>query len=244
MPLPREMTCRALTLDALGTLVVLEPPAPALRRELRQRFELDLTEGQTRRALAAEIAYYRANLQDGRDDASLAALRRRCTSVLRAALPRSRRLDRVGEADLTAALLASLRFSPFPDAGEMLIGARDRGQRVVVASNWDVSLPRVLAELELAPLLDGVVTSAQIGVRKPAPEMFGAALALVSTPAEHAIHVGDSLEEDFFGARAAGLGAVLLRRPRETGPSAPPVPAGVPTITSLAALGRSPNLAP
>jgi putative hydrolase of the HAD superfamily len=231
---------RALTLDALGTIVALAPPAPVLRRELRDRLALELTEGQVRRALGAEIAYYRANLQSGRDAASLAALRARCAEVLRGALPASKRLNRVANAELTQALLASLRFSAFPDVRAALLAARERGERVVVASNWDVSLHDVLAQLELAPLLDGIVTSAEVGSRKPAPEVFRAALALAGTGPEHAIHVGDSLEEDVHGARAAGMRAVLLRRGgREStlpGAGAPPVPDGVVTIASLAEL--------
>jgi len=100
----------------------------------------------------------------------------------------------------------------------------------VVVSNWDVSLTEVLEQLELAPLLDGVVTSAHVGAAKPAPQIFRAALALAQTDAAQAIHVGDSLEHDVHGARAAGLGAVLLRR--DGGPGPP----GVATIASLAEL--------
>jgi len=44
------------------------------------------------------------------------------------------------------------------------------------------------------------------------------------------VHVGDSLEEDVVGARAAGIEAVLLRRDGRPGPS------GVRTIASLAEL--------
>jgi len=226
----RRTSRRALTLDALGTIVALEPPVPALRRELRRRFELELTAEQAHRALAAEIAYYRANLQSGRDPVSLAALRRRCAEVLRAALPPSCRLRQVADPELTQALLASLRFCAFADARPALAAARERGHRIVVVSNWDVSLSEVLEQLELAPLLDGVVTSAQVGAAKPAPQIFHAALALAGIDAAHAIHVGDSLEQDFHGARAAGLGAVLLRRDGVPGPP------GVATIASLAEL--------
>lgn len=229
-PSRRPPSHRTLTLDALGTLVALEPPAPALRGELLRRFELELTPEQARRAIGSEIAYYRANLQSGRDPVSLAALRRRCAEVLRAALPASRRLRQVADAELTEALLASLRFSAFSDARPALVAARERGQRVVVVSNWDVSLSEVLQRLELAPLLDGVVTSARVGAAKPAPEIFRAALARAGTDPTQAIHIGDSLEQDVRGARAAGLDAILLRRDGAPGPP------GVATIATLAEL--------
>lgn len=227
---PNRPPRAALLLDALGTIVALAPPAPQLRAELAARFGLELTTGQARRAVAAEIAYYRAHLQDGRDAASLRALRLRCAEVLRDALPPSERLAAIAPAQLTEALLASLRFSPFPDARDAVRAARARGERVVVVSNWDVSLRDVLGQFELAESLDGIVTSAEVGVPKPAAAIFTAALALAGVDAGQATHVGDSLQADVAGARAAGIEAVLIRRSGKPGPS------GVPTISSLAEL--------
>jgi putative hydrolase of the HAD superfamily len=128
------------------------------------------------------------------------------------------------------ALLAALRFTAFPDVRPALVAARARGQRLVVVSNWDVSLVGVLRGLGLEPLLDGVLTSAGAGVRKPAPAIFSRALELAGVPAGDAIHVGDSLDEDVAGARAAGIEPVLIRR----GPG--PIVAGVRTISSLSEL--------
>jgi putative hydrolase of the HAD superfamily len=231
------MNRSALLLDALGTLVDLSPPAPALRRELERRFGIELDAGEAERALAAEIAYYRAHLQEGRDGDSLATLRERCAEVLRGALPASEQLARVGIGELTEALLASLSFEAFADVPGALAAARARGERVIVVSNWDVSLAGVLQRIGLATEIDGVVTSAAVGQRKPSPAVFDAALAVAGTVAERAIHVGDSVAEDVQGARAAGIEAVLLRRDGGRGP------AGVRTIASLSELGgwaRSP----
>jgi putative hydrolase of the HAD superfamily len=200
----------AILLDALGTLVALEPPAPALRVELRRRFGLEVSDAEAERAIAAEIAYYRAHLDEGRDVERLAGLRARCARVLRDALPPAAASVEPGA--MTEALLASLRFRAFPDVAPALAGARARGRHLVVVSNWDVSLNEVLARLELAPLLDGIVTSAAVGKRKPAPEIFVRALELVGAVPRQAIHVGDSLEEDVAGARAAGIEPILIRR--------------------------------
>ena len=229
-PMEQDRPRRALLLDALGTLLALEPPAPRLRRELAQRFGIEVTEAQAGEALAAEIAYYRAHLDEGRDASSLAALRRCCAEVLRAALPDSDRVTALDGAELTEALLASLRFTAFADVRPALIAARGRGQRVVVVSNWDVSLVEVLRRLELAPMLDAIVTSAQVGARKPSPQIFARALELAGAGAHECLHVGDSLEEDITGARAAGIAAILIRR------GGAPVPEGVPTIETLAEL--------
>jgi putative hydrolase of the HAD superfamily len=214
----------AILLDALGTLVALEPPAPRLRAELARRFGLEVSEEEAARAIGAEIAYYRAHLDEGRDPAGLAALRRRCAGVVRAELPAcGLELD-----PLVDALLASLHFTAFADARPALAAARARGQRLVVVSNWDVSLHDVLRKLELEPLLDAILTSAGAGARKPEPAIFEQALALAGVTPGLAVHVGDSLEEDVVGARVAGIEPVLVRR--DGGPSI----AGVRTISSLA----------
>jgi putative hydrolase of the HAD superfamily len=221
---------RALLLDALGTLVRLQAPAPALAAVLATRFGLRVSEPEARAALAAEIAYYRAHLDQGRDPRSLAGLRQSCAEVLRAALPRSERLDHIDPGSLTEALLAALRFAPFPDAVPAIRAAKARGERVVVVSNWDISLPEVLARVGLAPLLDGIVTSAGAGARKPDPAIFRPALEIAGTCAQRAIHVGDSLAEDVAGARAADITPILVHR------GAGAAPPGVRCIASLAEL--------
>ena len=161
------------------------------------------------------------------------ALRRRSAEVLRAALPSDDgRLARVGTEELLAALLAALRFTAFDDARPAIEAARQRGMRVVVASNWDISLHEVLERIELAPLLDGVVTSAEVGARKPDPAVFMRALALAGAATSDAVHVGDSVEEDVWGARAAGIRAILLSRDGREAPT------DVRQITSLAELER------
>lgn len=218
----------AILLDALGTLVALEPPAPRLRAELRERFGLEISEAEAAHAIAAEIAYYRAHLDDGRDEAALGELRRHCAEVLRSALPGAG--ARLEVDPLLEALLASLRFTAFPDARPALESAREHGRRLVVVSNWDVSLVGVLRNLGLEPLLDAIVTSAGVGARKPAPAIFERALDLAGVAAGDAIHVGDSLDEDVAGARAAGIEPILIHRG-----DGPPVP-GVRTISSLSEL--------
>jgi putative hydrolase of the HAD superfamily len=226
----RPTSPTVLLLDALGTLVALEPPAPLLRRELAVRFGIEVSDAQAAAALAAEIAYYRIRLHEGRDAASLAALHADCAEALRGGMPDPTLLAGVDTPSLTEALLASLRFSAYPDAAPALAAAGARGQTLVVVSNWDVSLADVLRRAGLAPMLDGVVTAAELGVRKPKREIFARALEIAGAGPEQAVHVGDSIEEDVAGAGAAGIEPMLLRRDGRPGPS------GVRTIASLAEL--------
>jgi putative hydrolase of the HAD superfamily len=219
---------RAVLLDALGTLVELVPPWPALVRELGARGAV-VDEPAARAALLAEIAYYRAHHDEAGDAAALADLRARCAEVLRAALPPPAR--DLAPADVLAALMASLEFRPYPEVPGTLARLRHAGTRLVVVSNWDVSLHEVLARTGLAMLVDGAITSAELGAAKPAPAIFARALELAGGVAPaRALHAGDSVEADVAGARAAGIEAVLVVR------DGTPAPAGVRTIRSLAEL--------
>ncbi|MGI8429260.1 MAG: HAD family hydrolase [Solirubrobacteraceae bacterium] len=220
----------AILLDALGTLLALEPPGPLLRRRLAERLRIEISPAQSQRAIAAEIDFYRAHFDEGRDEPSLVALRGRCGEVIRSALPVGEALGAASPAALTDVLLDSLRFTVFPDVIPTLLAVRARGIRVVVVSNWDVSLAGVLGALGLSPLLDGVLTSAGSGVRKPAPAIFEEALALAGTAPQNAVHVGDSVAEDVAGALGAGIEPILLRRDGSSGPE------GVRTIATLVEL--------
>jgi putative hydrolase of the HAD superfamily len=229
MSSPSRKGLRAVLLDAFGTLVALEPPAPRLRSELRRRIGLEVSAEAAEAAFRAEIAFYLEHHLEGANEPSLDALRDRCAAVLADALalePRDRPAVR-------AAMLDSLRFSAQPDAEEALGALRARGVRLVVVSNWDCSLRSVLAEAGLAPLLDGVVASATVGAAKPAPAVFEAALDLVESRPGDAVHVGDSPAQDVEGARAAGVPAILLDRSGEG------APVSAPTIRSL---GELPSL--
>jgi putative hydrolase of the HAD superfamily len=213
---PRARLPKAILLDALGTLIELQPPAPLLCDELAKRFGIHMPVAQAEIAVATEIAYYREHFDEGANVDEVMELRRRCVMAMRDELP-PEAADVPVDA-LTEALLASITFRIFTDVGFALGSARTRGVRLVVVSNWDSSLHDVLARTGVAPLLHGVVTSAEYGARKPDPSIFADALRLAGVSAKQAVHVGDSLEDDVAGARAAGIEPVLIRRDGTPGP--------------------------
>ena len=191
-------TIRVVLLDALGTLVDLEPPWIHLAAELGVEPSDDLA-----RAVRKEMAYYREHSHEGHDADSLAALRARCADIL------SWELDREVP---VATMMAAIRFKAYPDAAPALADLRARGLRVVCVSNWDISLTEVLERCGLGDLVDAVVTSAGAGSRKPDPGIFAQALEIAGCGPRQALHVGDTAEEDVAGAEAAGIRALLLDR--------------------------------
>lgn len=193
---------RAVLLDAMGTLVHFEAPAPRLAASLG----VPLPDAE--RAIRAEIGYYRAHLHHGGDLAGLAAVRLECARIVRETLELDTEIGTVLEA-----LLDAIRFEPYPDTPPALRALRGAGCALVVVSNWDVSLYEMLERTGLRALVDGALASAAVGSAKPDGAIFAQALALAGgvDPAD-AWHVGDDLEADLHGARAAGLEGVLIDR--------------------------------
>jgi putative hydrolase of the HAD superfamily len=210
---------KLVTLDALGTLVELDDPYGRLAEEL------SIPRERARSALRAEMTYYREHHDVASDADGLARLRDACTDVLREALGGSP----LSDGELLAALLKALHFKPYPEVPGVLRDLRARGSFLVVVSNWDVSLHDVLERTRLRPLLDGVLTSAEVGEPKPGGAMFRAALELAGAAPEESIHAGDSIEYDVAGALAVGMHAVLVDRDG----TAPAVPDGVQVVRSL-----------
>ena len=185
-------------------------------------------------ALAEEIAFYRAN-HDMAPRRRVA--RAACASAARRCC--ARRCARAGadvgslaQDELREALLAALRFRAYPEVPEALRALRAAGHRLVVVSNWDVSLHDALRTTGLAALVDAAISSAEAGVAKPDPRIFARALELVGGRTAGALHAGDSLENDVAGALAAGLRPVLVAR----GERPAGVGAGVAVIGSLGEL--------
>jgi len=192
------MATKAVFLDALGTLVELEPPWVHLAAVLGIEPDDSVVA-----ALRAEMAYYREHSHEATDERRLAELRATCAQLVEREL---------GRAVSVGTLMASIRFRPYPDAVPALAALRARGLACVCVSNWDIALPEVLERVGLAATLDGVVTSAGVGARKPDAAIFGAALELAGCEPREALHVGDTPAEDVEGAAAAGIPHLLLVR--------------------------------
>jgi putative hydrolase of the HAD superfamily len=71
-----------------------------------------------------------------------------------------------------------------------------------------------------------------VGEAKPSPRVFVRALAVARVSPGEALHVGDKVDNDVEGARAAGVSAVLLQREGDP----PPGVEAVRSLRELAAL--------
>ncbi|MDT5026822.1 MAG: putative hydrolase of the superfamily [Micromonosporaceae bacterium] len=101
-----------------------------------------------------------------------------------------------------------------PDARPLLTGLRERGIRVGVLSNTVWTRARheqIFVRDGIDHLIDGAVYTCEIPWTKPHPEAFRSAMAAVNmTDAHRCVFVGDRLFDDIYGARRAGMRAVLM----------------------------------
>jgi HAD superfamily hydrolase (TIGR01549 family) len=99
---------------------------------------------------------------------------------------------------------------------QILPGTRDAleriGQnfRIAVISNADGGIERVLSRCGIADCFESITDSGIVGVEKPRPEIFEAALTSMQARADESLYVGDVYSVDYIGARNAGMQAVLL----------------------------------
>jgi putative hydrolase of the HAD superfamily len=99
-----------------------------------------------------------------------------------------------------------------PGAYEALEALRRMACRMGVVSNTAYA-PFLSWSLEAQGLRDFfevVVTSAEVGIRKPRHEIFDAALEAMRLPAAQAAYVGNDYLKDVMGARLAGMRAVWV----------------------------------
>jgi len=104
-------------------------------------------------------------------------------------------------------------FGLYDDVLPCLRTLRDSGLRAALVSNaLGHSLEEVVAHFALDGLICAGVSSADVGVVKPAAAMFETMLARLDVAPEAAVMVGDSVEDDVKGALACGCRAILLDR--------------------------------
>jgi putative hydrolase of the HAD superfamily len=199
---------RAVFFDAVGTLIHPEPLAPVVYASVGRRFGSRLGVETIMKRFRA--AFHREDLIDRAYGWRTSEAR----EITRWRYIVSTVLDDVFDAESCFRELfehfsrpKSWRCDPLADILPTLAA---HGYMQGIASNYDERLRPVVAGLpELHPLKE-LVISAEVGWRKPAPRFFAALCKRISSRPEQVLLVGDDRENDFEGARAAGLHAILL----------------------------------
>ena len=197
---------RAILFDAGNTLVFLD--YARLAEEVGASLGLSLTEEGLSRNVSAAT---RAMEQSAGNDQHRAAAYLEALFLL-GGVPRER-LSEVRDCLSRMHRERHLWSSVAERSAESLQRLRDAGLRLGVVSNSDGRVEQALQAAGLRGYFDVVVDSALVGVEKPDPRIFYAALDALGVSPGEALYVGDLYEVDVVGARAAGMEAVLLGTP-------------------------------
>lgn len=109
----------------------------------------------------------------------------------------------------------------YPGTINLLKFLKERNVILGVISNFDQRLESILEDTEIHQYFTFVLTSYDFGIEKPNLPIFEEALRLVKyihrqeiLPPE-AIHIGDRVDNDYFGAKNAGWNALLIKHDNE-----------------------------
>jgi HAD superfamily hydrolase (TIGR01549 family) len=100
----------------------------------------------------------------------------------------------------------------YPDVAEVLDTLAARGYKVGIVSNWPATLESTLERLGLRQYFPVIVGSGAVGYSKPHARIFQIALDRMGIGPERTLYIGDSIQYDVEGAKAADLDVVLLDR--------------------------------
>lgn len=96
-----------------------------------------------------------------------------------------------------------------PGCRSVLSNLRRMGKGLGIISNFDSRLRPVLQALGILDRFQAICISSELEAAKPAAQIFHEAVRRMGGQAVHCLHVGDRLQDDYEGARRAGLLAVL-----------------------------------
>ncbi len=130
-------------------------------------------------------------------------------------------LDRISR-DTFARILnryadAFFEFSPALAEGvpATLQALTEHGYRLAIISNTSRTPGRLirsyLEELGIIHYFDHLTFSDEVKLAKPSPAIFLHTLSIMGCLAEQAVHVGDHLRNDIFGAQQVGIATVWLK---------------------------------
>ena len=200
----------AALIDVGGTLWPDAGPAPEDLRELQITRLLEVARQLDRERSEAVVDCLRQSAQDHEQ-----ALVQNTAAVIDHCLHATGASALVDPAGVRRALcLPATPEDLYPDAGRLLGTVKKLGLRCIVFSNamWrdgDAYL-RDFRSLGVLDLVDAVVSSVDIGYRKPHAKMFEAALALAGCAPSACVVIGDSEVKDIRPAVRLQMLAMLV----------------------------------
>lgn len=200
---------RAIFFDAVGTLIHPDPPAPVVYEQVGKRFGSRLGASEIKRRFAEAFDAEEQSDRRGGWQTSENREIERWRSIVAHVLDDS-------SDPLNCFQLLFNHFSKpeawrcDPATSTLFNDLEGQGFFLGMASNYDSRLRAVVSGKPELAAIRHLCISSEIGWRKPAREFFAAVCDSIELSPEQILIVGDDPVNDFEGAVAAGLPAVLF----------------------------------
>ncbi len=102
-------------------------------------------------------------------------------------------------------------LEPKPDAIATVMQLKANGHKVGLLSNCSIEIPILWQETPFAKLMDTVVFSSRVGLKKPDPRIFALACDRLGVTPGVCLYVADGENHELAAAAKVGLHSVLLR---------------------------------
>jgi putative hydrolase of the HAD superfamily len=213
------MAIKAVFFDWFNTLARYEPARDESARQVLHEFGFEVPLARIQQAISiADKAWFEENAQSSvrtRNPAEQAqTYARHQQKILMEA-----GVDISGKPELMKKIITRMQtissvmhFVLFDDALSALQTIKEQNLIVGILTNLDRDMKPLCRELGIEPYIDVIVTSGEIGVDKPNPRIFQAALQRANVTAAEAVLVGDQYKNDIMGARGVGMKSILIDR--------------------------------
>lgn len=217
-PRPDQLAgIRWIAFDAVGTLIYPDPPVAEIYHRVAARHGSSLTRDETGRRFSTAFDEVERQALDSCEAATAHLItsetieKARWQAIVSRVIGDAADPDRCFE-ELFAHFAQPSAWRCFPEVAGVLARLKSAGYMLAAASNFDDRLTAISRELAgLAPL-DLLVISSQVGFRKPSPRFYDELIAATGARRNEVLMVGDDLENDYRGARSAGLLAMHIDR--------------------------------
>ena len=210
---------KAVFFDWFNTLARYDPPREQLQSQVLQEFGIHVPPQKIIPGLLlADRGYFEENAvspvrQRSPEEQAKVYTRYQSTILTEAGvnLPREQEvllkiMQRVQQ------LSRGMSFTLFDDVLPTVKTLKEQNLTLGLLSNIDRDMKPICRELGLEPYINFIVTSGDVGVDKPKPPIFLAALERAGVNASEAVHVGDQYKLDIVGARGVGITPILIDR--------------------------------
>ena len=210
---------KAVFFDWFNTLARYDPPREELQSQALQEFGIHVPPQKIIPGLLlADRGYFEENAvspvrQRSPEEQAKVYTRYQSTILTEAGvnLPReqevlSKIMQRVQQ------LSRGMSFTLFDDVLPTVKTLKEQNLTLGLLSNIDRDMKPICRELGLEPYINFIVTSGEVGVDKPKPPIFLAALERAGVNASEAVHVGDQYKLDIIGAMGVGITPILIDR--------------------------------